>query len=68
MNKPLKHKSSTRTIKTNKSSKIKESSTFTSRTPVEKSRGTNFKKNHLHKFKSIPVISYAEGEQSQLPS
>lgn len=34
MNKPLKHKSSTRNIKTNKSSKIKESSTFTSRTPL----------------------------------
>lgn len=34
MNKPLKHKSSNRNIKTNKSIKLKDSSTFTSRTPL----------------------------------
>ena len=61
MNKVLKHKSSSRNVKGNKSYKTKEHSALTSRGPFEKHRSNNMKK-HLQKFKSIPIITYQDME------
>lgn len=69
MNKTSKHKNSTRTIKSSRNLTVREAELISTRTPQNHAKKLEIKKtSDMHKFKSIPNITYRDVEVTSIPT